>query len=130
MPCRYDEPEPDTRQLHLQRSAKLLIFVKTRLQQRIPAWLEAQASSRFADDERCVTDLCALLKGMSDVERDRLIYDARDRDSRDLADWWEDHLREDAAREAREEAERERQDLRARGLSKLTEDERRALGIK
>jgi hypothetical protein len=42
--------------------------------------------------------------------------------------WWEEHKRMDAEREAREEAEKRATILRMVALSKLTPDERQALG--
>lgn len=43
--------------------------------------------------------------------------------------WWRDHQAADRAREAKEKQYGERNALRASGLSKLTSEERRALGL-
>lgn len=44
--------------------------------------------------------------------------------------WWKKHKEEDAARRAREEAAKRKEELKAVALSKLTEAERIALGLK
>lgn len=43
--------------------------------------------------------------------------------------WWKKHKEEDAARRAREAAERRKEELKAHALSKLSAEERAALGI-
>lgn len=44
-------------------------------------------------------------------------------------EWWEDHKRKDAKRRAEEEDDAEMERTRKKILSRLTEKERRALGI-
>lgn len=43
--------------------------------------------------------------------------------------WWRRHLKQDEARRAQEAAEKERQRIKTQALSKLTEEEKKALGI-
>jgi len=44
--------------------------------------------------------------------------------------WWKEHKAEDAARHKREDAEKRKAELKTSALSKLSPDEREALGIK
>ena len=44
--------------------------------------------------------------------------------------WWKKHKEEDAARRAREAAQRRKEELKAHALSKLSLEERAALGLK
>ena len=44
--------------------------------------------------------------------------------------WWRRHLKQDEARRAQEAAEKERQRIKAQALSKLTDEEKKALGIR
>jgi hypothetical protein len=61
---------------------------------------------------------------------DNLLYgDARNKKARRLADWWEEHLERDRARDEREKEERERAILREQAKSKLTTEERDSLGL-
>jgi hypothetical protein len=47
-----------------------------------------------------------------------------------VENWWVKHKEEDAARRAREAAEKHKNELKASALSKLTIEERAALGVK
>lgn len=39
--------------------------------------------------------LCSLCRSMSETEQNEIIWNARSKDARRLADWWEDHQRVD-----------------------------------
>ena len=56
-------------------------------------------------------------------------YDEAGISEQELEDWWENHKKKDAARRKKEEKEKEKQDLKASALSKLTEEERKVLGL-
>lgn len=130
MGCNSDYLEPTHRERELQRAAKLLAFVLSKAGKPVPA-----AVSQAADHIYCKADfvpsLCELLTDMPEEERDRIVYDARDKVSRDLADWWEEHQKADIARlqcEAEAEAEAQKQKLMQTALAKLTTEEAAALG--
>ena len=56
-------------------------------------------------------------------------YDEAGISEQELVDWWENHKKKDVIRKQREAAEKEKQDLKSVALSKLTEEERKALGL-
>ena len=59
-----------------------------------------------------------------------IVYDGRNKTSRDLADWWDEHLEADEARE-RLEAERKYDDeIKKIALKKLTAEEKRILNVR
>jgi len=76
------------------------------------------------------THLCALLKSMTQQQIDAVVYNPRVKDARDLADFWEKHQEEDRIREEREASTARFEQIRASALSKLTAQERSALGLK
>lgn len=127
MPCRTYENDPTSRQREIQRAAKLLIYVNEKTGATSPGWLLAQASNAYANDERCVTELCATLKAMQPKRRETLVYNAHDANARDLAGWWEDHQAADAERERQEAAAKRKDRLRKQALAKLSPAEREAL---
>ena len=47
----------------------------------------------------------------------------------EVQDWWNAHKADDAKREAASQAQAAREELRAAGLAKLTDVERKALGL-
>lgn len=129
MPCDSSYLGRSEREEQLQRAAKLLVFVRQATGVEPEPWALKQAGEYYAKDERAVTELCAALKGMDPDQRERIVYDAHNRDARDLADWWEDHQQADAEREEKEKEEKERKKLAAAARKKLSQTEREALGI-
>jgi hypothetical protein len=74
----------------------------------------------YHDDlERATAELCGKLKDVEDVTRFSL----------ELQLWWKRHQLADANREAKDAKERNRTSAIASALSKLTDEEKRALGI-
>lgn len=45
----------------------------------------------------CTQALCALIKGMTEEELNKFVYDGRSPTARRLANWWDDHQEKDAA---------------------------------
>ena len=129
MPCRTDYLEPNQREVELQRAARLLVYLWEQTGKNLEAWAVSESTNVYARDERSVTELCAALRAMDSKQRDTIIYNAHDKDARDLATWWEEHQAADAAREEQEAAEREQQTLREQALDKLSDEERKALGL-
>lgn len=130
MPCNAEYLEPTRREQELRRAAVLLVYVWKVKRKPVEDWAVTEASNLYASDERSVTQLCAELKAMTDKQRDDIVYNAKERLARDLADWWEDHQRADAEREEKERAEADNAVQRESALAKLTPAERKALGVK
>lgn len=128
MPCNSDHLEPTRRESELHRAARLLLYVRRSLGKPISTGLVADAQ-----DQYCPVDytarLCKEVRDMKGRERDRIVYDGKNKDARNLADWWEEHQAADKVREEAERKEAERHALRAQALAKLTPEERKALGV-
>lgn len=107
MPCNSDYLAPNAREQELQRAAKLLVWVKTKLGKAVPDYAKKAAADIYgAGGDRALKELCSTLKQMNKNKREELIYgNARDAVARDLADWWEQHQAADAAREQHEQEE-------------------------
>lgn len=126
MPCESAYLAPWEKEL--QRAAKLYAYALKALNQPV-----SPVVNKVADDiygwggANFVPALCALVKGMSDEEREAIVYNPHNRDSRDLANWWEEHQEADRAREKQEAFLKKQQELRDSALSKLSSEERQAL---
>lgn len=106
MPCNTDYMEPNVRERQRRLAAQLLIYVYGRLGLTISTRIKIAADDIYggpANDD-FVTELCSILKIMSTAQIDEVVYDARDKTARQLADWWEEHQEEDRKREAIEVA--------------------------
>ena len=78
-----------------------------------------------ANDDFLASTLCNEIETSSVHDAHAIIYNARKKMSRKLADWWEDHQEEDAVRERKEKEDRERDEL----LASLTPRQKQLLGL-
>lgn len=107
MPCRDPEATPD--QEHTRLTFELLSHVKTKLKLKHDLRAIGKAAGDYAvlsltkaDADYATAELCRVLSGVQTGDPtgfERLVYDAHDRASRQLADWWERHQEYDRARE-------------------------------
>jgi hypothetical protein len=124
MPCNSDYLEPTSRELELKRTAVLYRYALIKLSRPIPEALDTAASSVYGGGDY-TAELCALIQALDHQGRERLVYNGHDGRSRELADWWEAHRKADSKRADLAE----RAQLREQALAKLTDAERRALGL-
>lgn len=130
MPCRVDIEEPTSKQLRNQKTAKCLIYVYEKLEIAQSPQLVSDSANRYLNTD-WAPDLCSLLRSLPDDQLEALVYNAKDKGARALADWWEEHQEVDRKRAqlAKEQAELEA--FRAAALAKLTPEEQQAvLGIR
>lgn len=121
--------EPTSKERELQRTAKLLIYVRERTGQPIEDWVVETANDQYAWRDDVVMYLCQALKYMPKDQQEQIIYNAHDKTSRDLANWWDKHQEADRTREAQERRDARKEVLREKALAKLTKDERKALDL-
>lgn len=128
MPCNSDYLAPNEHEQQLQRTAKLLVYVRNMLDHPIGKELRAAAK-----DSYCCADyvpaLCATIRAMTFEQKEAIMWDGSKKLARDLADWWEAHQAADRARVAAERKAKRDAKLRESALGKLTPAERRALGL-
>lgn len=100
MPCNTDHMEPTARERHQREAAQHLVYIHGKINQLVPARLAAAASDIYGGQtDEWVKFLCTMLKEMTDEQIDRIVYDAKDKRSRSLADWYEEHAKVDAQHE-------------------------------
>lgn len=136
MPCNSEYLDPTHRERELRRAAQLAIYVLSELKKPVPGWVIEASKDIYCDNDDTVPYLCGLCKSLTVAEEAKIIYNAYSKTSRELADWWEEHLEADRRREQaeklREFAQQEevkRKALAKSALGKLTKEERKALGI-
>jgi hypothetical protein len=120
--------EPNQKERLLQETAQLLIYVRMNTKSGIAVDKNLRAA---AADQYCRKDyvaaLCSAIRGLSEEDLNRIVYDGRNPQARKLADWWEKHLEADRIREEKERKEAEAKALVDSALSKLTAVEMVAL---
>lgn len=109
MGCRSDYMEPNGHEKFLMRTAELLIYLNTYCG--FPVTDTHKKWTEYYGTELAVQELCKVLSNLAKKEPDvldRVLYgDPRDRMSRELASWWEDHQEADKKRIAKENFEKE-----------------------
>lgn len=130
MPCNSDYLAPTQRERELKRAAILLKYVFEKTLVPVPPWVISQSETLYPTNERIVPELCAAITALTPEQFQAIVYNAKDKTSRDLADWWEEHQAADAERLRNEEAARQLEKTRTDALNKLSLEEIAALGIK
>lgn len=132
MPCDSSYMNPNQAEADSKHTCQLLRYVFTELKRPVPDWVAKAAQEYYGNPiylDEAVVLLCATISKMTQAQGDRIVYNARSKQSRELADWWEEHQAADRKREAREKTDRERQATKRRALAKLTPAERKALNL-
>ena len=87
MPCNTDHMEPTAGERHRRQAAQHLVYLFDRLGKNISRHVKDAADDLYGrGGDECVAALCEILRGM-DPEIEAIVYDAKDRRSRRLADW-------------------------------------------
>lgn len=132
MPCNSDHMEPRADEKASREVAGHLVYVLGKLGEPIPAATKQASEYIYGDTVNLnlfTNQLCRLIRNMSEVQVEDIIYNARSKEARSLADWWEAHQEHDRQREELERVSAERNALKRQALAKLTQEEMDALGI-
>lgn len=108
MPCNSDYLNPTHREAQLQRAAKLLKYVYECLGLEVPKHVKETAADIYAKDDRSVMKLCDIIHQMNEAQLNEIVYDGRNKNARDLADWWDEHKAADRRREEEEAHQRQK----------------------
>ena len=126
MPCRSDYMEPNKKERILQETAGLYSYALEESGERVPDPVRRAARNQYCTDD-FVAHLCQLITSMDVDTRHRIVYNAHNKKSRQLADWWETHQAADLARQAQEAEEQAHVENLNNAFSKLNAQEIRAL---
>ena len=132
MPCKSDYLEATGIELESIRVCKLIIYLYTCIDRKIPQWVLTASKSNYGNVNRlneATKDLCCCCRGLNPKQVEAFIYNAHSKEGRKLAGWWERHQEWDERRIKEEEEENKQKQLRAEGIDKLTTQEMRALGL-
>ena len=138
MPCNGDYLDPTNIEEEAKRVANLILYVNSFSNEKTPVWIRECAENYYSGHgnklardviDELVSHLCDKITNMTDSKRNKIIYNSRNKVSRDLASWWEEHQEADRLRLEDEAKEFKRLELRKYALSKLSRAERNALGL-
>lgn len=128
MPCRSDYMEPTERESYNRKTAKFLLWLVGK------GFGKSTNTKKLVDDANSIyggsdytPEVCFVLKSLSKSERTD-IFNEEDKIATELKLWWIEHL-EGEERRAKEDAEEiKKKKLVISALSKLSKEEREALG--
>lgn len=127
MPCNSDYLEATGKERGLRQAALFAVFVDTKLCAITPSDIIEQSKEYYSKDVGQVEYLCDKLTNMGPADMERIVYDAHNAQSRELATWWEAHQAADAARIAREQEIVRQEALLQSAQSKLSAEEIEAI---
>lgn len=122
MPCRSDYMEPTHKERLLQETAILLGYVLEETGQPVPRPVHAASKDIYCKTD-LVPHLCTAIRNMDDETFKRVVYNPYNKESRQLADWWEKHEEADRKRNTKEAEELLKQEFYERVIMKLNDDE-------
>lgn len=128
MGCRSDYMEPTHKENLLQETAQLYEYALFEMNVIVPDDVKAAAKDIYCRKD-FVPELCELLTGMNELQKQRVVYNAYHKMSRKLADWWEKHQEADRKRIAAENLKEMQDAVKTKSLAKLTDAEKKALGL-
>lgn len=105
MPCNCDHLEPNQYEIEAKKVAQNIVFTCKKLRKKIPENAQEGVNDCYgnvAELKNMTVFLCSLLRSLSKKDLDRIVYNGRDKDSRKLADWWDEHKKADRVREKKE----------------------------
>jgi RPA family protein len=123
--------EQNESEAYVQNTAQLVIYVKEQLGLK-PTKQEKDLDTYYTDtskSDKITRTLCSLITKMDDETRNKIVYNGKDKTSRRLADWWDEHQEADKKRLADEAKQKQKEKIKKSALSKLSEEERKALGL-
>lgn len=132
MPCNSDYLGPNAKEKNKNEVAKHLVYVLSEQKQHIPDEYKQAAGNIYGqgiDLDEAVRDLCSIIQLMDKKELDEIVYNGRSRESRKLADWWDEHKKADEGRVKLELKAIKDEKIKQKALEKLTPYERKLLGL-
>jgi hypothetical protein len=132
-PCRSDYMDPNFEEANRKKISEFIVFVDSKLGVKTPIHIKKAANHTYGEGvvlNEVTEALCGRLSSLTEAQASEIIYNGKNKTSRKLADWWDEHVAADKARLKRELKAKKDKATRAEAISKLTEHERKVLGLK
>lgn len=114
MPCNSDYMNPTEAEQNSKETAEHLVYISKKLSHiKLPDYVKPASKSYYGDVKNLnsmVVLLCDILTTMRQVDLEAIVYNAKSRKSRDLANWWDVHKEADKKRREKEKKHKEKED--------------------
>lgn len=104
MPCNSDHMEPTVLETYTKDTAGLIRYVSGKIDYKVPMWITRAANDIYGARDRAdaltaiLCGLCRIVEAGGEAKLNDIIYNARTKEGRALAAWWDEHKKADAAR--------------------------------
>lgn len=132
MPCRSDYLEANPREIESRKVAQHIVYLNEKIVRKTPDYIKVAAGEYYGDFHKLdemTRYLCETISALDEDKLDAFIYNGRVPEARKLADWWERHQEWDRKRIKEEKEQKRLKKLKKQALSKLTKEEKKALGL-
>ena len=106
MPCISDYMEQTVAERQRCEAAKLYIYAAEAMKRPVPEAIRQALKDAYPTSDEPMELLCKLIRGMTDLQMDTIVYNSRNPAARWLAGWWDEHKEEDAKRAVIESKQR------------------------
>jgi len=126
MPCESAYLEPTHQEIISSELCRHITYLNEKLEIKTPKWIEQGGEDHYGCPGKIEALERLLIKRifiLTPKQKEKLIYNGREKRARSLADWW-DAYKERALDEKKEKVKRKRKEIRAQKiLKKLRKDE-------
>ena len=136
MPCDSSYMNPNRAEENSKEAAEHLVYINSIKKIDLPEYVKDAAKNFYGNQHKLndiVVLLCKTVSEMTEDELNTIVYNARSRKSRQLADWWETHQTADRKRIEKEnqkiERDKRKKELIESAKSKLTPEEIKVLHL-
>ncbi len=94
MPCDCSHLKPRFHEVESKKVAELIVYVIGKINGEVEPWIKEASEYMYGKEDavhQLTEILCGICMAMNENTKEKIIYNSRDRISRKLADWWEDH---------------------------------------
>lgn len=104
MPCNSDHMAPNALEIYTQKVSGLIVYVSAKLERPVPEWIVKASTDIYGAVKRhnaltaILCGLCRIVEAGGEAKVNDIIYNARTKEGRELAAWWDEHKKADAER--------------------------------
>ena len=132
MPCNSNYMNPTLKEINRRETSELICYVNRKLNLPTPTNIIEASQDIYGQGvelDEVVSLLCEKISSMTEQQKESIVYNAKNKTSRKLADWWEEHVEADKRRLKMELEEKKKKETMDEILKKLTPSEKEVLGL-
>lgn len=125
-PCNSEHMEPTYMEIESKHLCEHIVYLLPLLNRKVPSWAKSGAEDYYGNcPKRSEAEqiLISTIESMTPAQKDRYIYDGRNKNARKLADWYDNYSEKYKTKLEKKQREKDLKDKAEDILSKLREGE-------